>query len=238
MNEHPACWWAYWSSMLVLLLFSLMALEAWSTTVEWKAPTESCGGTALDPPLTHFTIYWGRTGRGSSSADTECPPNRAFQYEHSIEVPAGLTSYELSIAEPGEWYVTMTATNADGESGYSNEVIKTVTVSEFVLGASSQDGASTETEMTLLVGITGTPVSVAWSGGSGTVQFELVEYGKTTAIVSGSADASAGTWQFTPPRAGLYEVRVREAGGEWVSSSDRGWLYYFNLAAPSGGGIN
>lgn len=92
--------------------------------------------------------------------------------------------------------------------------------------------------MSVLIGETGKPVTVTWAGSSGTIQLQVVEYGDSFPIITGTADASVGTWQFTPPRAGLYEVRLSFDGVTWQRSSDLGWLYYFNLAQPTGGGIN
>ena len=100
-------------------------------------------------------------------------------------------------------------------------------------GIPTQEG-STAFAGNMLVGVTGKPVTVAYSG-NGDMQLELVEYGGSSATLSGTS--SSGSWTFTPAKAGLYFVRIRPVDGEWTASSES-QLFYFKLAAPGGGGIN
>jgi hypothetical protein len=101
------------------------------------------------------------------------------------------------------------------------------------LGTPSQDGSESASGPTL-IGVTGSPVTLPYVE-AGAVEWELVEYGGSVATLSGAA--SDGTITFTPPRAGLFFVRIRVAGEEWATGPDD-QLFFFKLAAPSGGGIN
>lgn len=95
---------------------------------------------------------------------------------------------------------------------------------------------SEKQSVTLLIGETGKPVTLQWDI-AGEKQVQVVEYGKTTPIVTGNFNGDS--WEFTPPQAGLFYTRARSCDTcPWANSYDQGFLYHFKLAAPSGGGIN
>jgi hypothetical protein len=79
--------------------------------ISWVAPTENVDGTPLTD-LASFRIYYG-------------PDSRA--YSNSVDVmDASATSYALNAAS-GDYYVTMTALDAEGnESAYANEILRSV----------------------------------------------------------------------------------------------------------------
>jgi hypothetical protein len=228
----------FWTSLALCGMLLLISLATYGATLSWEAPTENCDGSALPADqLTKFTLHYGRTSRGTPVA--ACDATETFEYETSIDIDPGLRTYDVQPGEPGTWYFAMTATTAEGTSVYSNEAMKEVTLPVFALTSSSQEGAVNVDQVTLLVGETGKAVTVTWEGGTGTIELHVYEYGDEIPVLTGTADASALSWQFTPPRAGLFEVRLSFDGGTtWQRSEDLGWLYYFNLASPSGGGIN
>lgn len=218
-----------------LLLFGLILLgptpaHAAQFRVCWQNPSENVDGTPLTD-LAKVTIHWGGTSR--SYADT---------IDFPTTIP-GATNLCLDITEAaGDYFVAATATDGeDNESAFSNEVLKTATdppVSPFILSAPTQPDAATH-DVTLLVGETGKPLTIAWQGGSGTTEVELLAYGDTVPIATGNFTTST-EWIITPPRAGLYFSRLRSCDpgcGAWITSTELGFLYYFKLATPTGGGI-
>lgn len=82
-----------------------------SLILSWQTPTENVDGTALTD-LAGFKLYYG-TSSGS--------------YSDSLNIAGpSTTSYTLTLPS-GEYYFAMTALDDDGnESGYSNEVVRTV----------------------------------------------------------------------------------------------------------------
>lgn len=76
--------------------------------VHWRAPTENIDGTPL-MDLSGYRFYWGA---------------RSGSYDGSARInSANWTQYQPSHLPPGEYYVAVTALDADGnESDYSNEI--------------------------------------------------------------------------------------------------------------------
>lgn len=90
-------------------------------------------------------------------------------------------------------------------------------------------------QTTILVGSTGRPVTLTWEA-EGCTEVQVVRWGSTFPIVSGTFNGT--TWDFTPPRAGLFSVRMRACDAtEWIDSEDQGYMFYFKLEAPTGGGL-
>jgi hypothetical protein len=111
--------------LLALILFGsadVLAQQASFTAtgtmpLSWQAPTENVDGTPLTD-LAGYKVYVGPSSRN---------------YDQIIDVtdPAATTAtVQITVTDlVTEFYVAMTALDADGnESGYSNEVLKTVTV--------------------------------------------------------------------------------------------------------------
>jgi hypothetical protein len=235
MNRHARNAIAFLISFWLVLLFAPCCVAA---TVSWVAPTQNCDNSTLDPAdITGFTLYYGPESRGYGVMP--CDGTDTYTYPNSIEIAADLREYELTPLEPGDWYMTMTASTAQGTSVYSVEVMKTVVAAMFALGPSSQEGATIAGPLEVLIGETGKPVTITWEGGDGEIRIQLVEYGDGVPIVSAQLQASSLSWDFTPNRAGMFDVRFSfDDGATWQLASEAGWLYYFGLAAPSGGGIN
>lgn len=82
-----------------------------TVTLSWQAPTENVDGTAISD-LAGFRIYFGPMS-GS--------------YTDQLDVSSPGTSTQSLTLPSGSYYFAMTAVDADGnESGYSNEVVRTV----------------------------------------------------------------------------------------------------------------
>jgi hypothetical protein len=197
----------------------------------WTNPTQNVDGTDL-MDLVSVTLHWGTVSRTYTGQQT-----------FPTTIPGDDVCVDLGLAA-GDWYVAATAEDADGnQSAYSNEILKTAAPGPSVpwMVEPPQQLNAELVEVTALVGTTGVQVRFAWTGGNeADTELQLVEYGKDTAILSGRTGTSE--WGFTPPRAGLYEVRLRECVdavcGQWYRSSDLGYIFFFNLAPASGGGIN
>ena len=82
-----------------------------SVTLNWQAPAQNVDGTPLTD-LAGYRIYYGQQSRN---------------YSESVPINGtSRTDYSLNLSS-GDYYFAMTAIDADGnESGYSNEVLKTV----------------------------------------------------------------------------------------------------------------
>jgi hypothetical protein len=79
-------------------------------SLSWVAPTENVDGSALID-LAAYRVYYGDSSRNYSSSADVTDPNA--------------TNLAVTLAS-GDYYVAMTALDADGnESAYSNEVLKT-----------------------------------------------------------------------------------------------------------------
>ena len=202
-------------------LVLLIALE-----LCWVNPTENVDGSTLTD-LAEVTIYWEGQATGQVT------------YPRTDEGAQHCT--DLTNLQPGLYQLTMTATDADGnESARSNMVEKTqeaLPAAPWVIAPPEQVGGALE-ETTLLVGVTGTVVTLSWQGGAGETEIQLVEYGKDVPIREGRT--SSTSWQFVPSASELYETRMRQCNpdcGPWTRSSEQGYLYYFKLAPASGGGV-
>jgi len=82
-----------------------------SVTLSWQAPTENVDGSPLTD-LSGYRIYYGESSR---------------DYPGMVEVTDPATTSQTLDLESGTYFIAMTALDADdNESGYSNEVTKTV----------------------------------------------------------------------------------------------------------------
>lgn len=98
-----------------------------------------------------------------------------------------------------------------------------------------QDGTAV-VATNLLIGVTGEPVDITWDDAWACTQVQVLPYGGSVPVATGNFSSTA--WSFTPPRAGLFSVRMRECDTtDWLNSEDQGFLLYFKLAAPTGGGL-
>jgi hypothetical protein len=94
---------------------SAVAMTAVNTlgevSINWVAPSENVDGTPL-VDLRSYRIYYGLVSRSySDSIDVVDPAATS----HAFTVPSG------------DYYITMTALDADGnESAYANEILRTV----------------------------------------------------------------------------------------------------------------
>jgi len=88
-----------------------VTVEVFDKTLRWQAPSENVDGTPLTD-LAGYVVYWGGQSRSYSSS-------------FPIDDPS-VTEWEADIASGG-YYFALTALDAEGnESGYSNEVRKTI----------------------------------------------------------------------------------------------------------------
>jgi hypothetical protein len=79
--------------------------------VSWNPPTENTDGSIL-MDLAGYRIYYG---------------NSPGNYDNTITINIGLSSYLVESLGASDWYFAMTAFNSLGiESGYSEEVYKAV----------------------------------------------------------------------------------------------------------------
>ena len=94
-----------------LVAVASVLVTAGGITISWQAPTENVDGSPLDD-LATYRIYAGTESQ---------------RYDQQFEVPdSGANSYFVPLTR-GEYHIAMTAVDVDGnESGYSNEVIKSV----------------------------------------------------------------------------------------------------------------
>jgi hypothetical protein len=77
--------------------------------VSWVAPTENVDGTALTD-LAGYRIYYGPGSR---------------DYDGMLEVNDPTATSHSFTATSGDWYITMTALDRDGnESAFSNEIVR------------------------------------------------------------------------------------------------------------------
>lgn len=88
-----------------------VTVEVLDKVLRWQPPTQNVDGTPLTD-LAGFNIYWGAESRSYGTPHTIADPNA--------------TEWEANLP-PGRYYFALTAFDRDGsESGYSNEVIKTI----------------------------------------------------------------------------------------------------------------
>jgi len=235
MRLFPLIFWA--TIITFALLFA--AERSWAEEVCWENPVENVYGTSIDDlDLVRLSYSQESIVAGGALAGTE---------EIPTNVPGDTVCVETDTfsnpPEPGDWYFVATAVDLDGnESAYSNEITKTITAdpaTPYILTDPEQPG-STSHQVTLLIGETGAPTTVYWSGGDGTTEIELLEYGDTVPVASGQFTSST-QWDFIPSKAGLYFTRMRSCNpdcGSWANSYDLGYMYFFKLADPTPGGID
>lgn len=191
----------------------------------WQPPTENVDGTPADN-LAGFNIYWG---------------NSRLSMNEVVYVEGGTVTCHNWPMQPGEYYFRMTAINdRNEESDFSNVIQRAEPEGQPVVFTDVEQAGSSTIDGRLVVGQTGVPLTVHYGGGGPSVYFRLISYDATTFqthVLMGTS--STGSWTFTPPRAGLYELGVSQDGGTtWRNSSDDGLVFFFKLAAPSGGGID
>lgn len=88
-----------------------ITVEVLDKTLRWQAPTQNVDGSPLND-LAGYVIYWGHE-------------SRTYLANHTINDP-DVTEWVADIP-PGQYFFALTALDADGhESGYSNEVRKTI----------------------------------------------------------------------------------------------------------------
>ncbi|MDZ7670048.1 MAG: hypothetical protein U5Q16_11740 [Gammaproteobacteria bacterium] len=82
-----------------------------SVNLAWQPPAENEDGSPLDD-LSGYRIYYGSFSRS---------------YDDAVVVEdAAVTQWDMELAS-GEYYIAMTAFDADGnESAYSNEIVRSV----------------------------------------------------------------------------------------------------------------
>lgn len=94
----------------------------------------------------------------------------------------------------------------------------------------------------MLVGVTGTPITIGWQAVPGPKTVSIFEYPPKSGaipVMTGSVPDGVNTLPYTPTRAGLFYSRV--CAGTLCTDSysgSSGYVYFFKLAAPSGGGID
>lgn len=216
-------------SLLLLLLPGLVFAEP---TISWQNPTLNVDGTPLTD-LTTIRLHWGLATRSYT--------------DNVLAAPSESAGYDLNLA-PGTYYIAATAINSTGnESAYSNEIIRTVEAPPApeapVLTLATCTGCASENVL-LLVGQTGNSVNIQWQPTAHPVTIEVYEYPVRMGaipLVRGEF-ISSNNWLWTPTRSGLYYSRMRSCDGTscspWTTSFEQGFLYYFRVAAPTGGGID
>lgn len=144
------------------------------------------------PTVTSYTIYYGTASR---------------VYTNSI---SGITttSYTITSLPTNTYYFAVTATDSNGQSGYSNEgssyVTGTITAS-WIAPTLCSDGSSID----LASGVTGTiNVTGIVAGGNGTISCTTpAQYGSTVACT-------------TTPDIDYYTSTIRGCGGSWSSGNN------------------
>jgi hypothetical protein len=106
-------------SILAILMLAL-SVQAAEVRLAWDGV----------PEATSYKLYWGTS------------PHVYLYSQEGIKT----VTYEIAL-KPGTWYIAVTAKNESGESGYSNEVITTVTISRCDL---NNDGAVNVLDLQIL----------------------------------------------------------------------------------------
>ena len=89
----------------------MVTVQVVDKTLRWQAPSRNVDGSPLND-LAGYVIYWGRESRAYSDSFTINSPD--------------VTEWEATM-EAGEYYFAMTAFDSqNNESGYSNEVLKSI----------------------------------------------------------------------------------------------------------------
>lgn len=227
----------FWAAIITFVLS--IAAESRADELCWQNPTENTDATLIDDlDLVRIRYSDSSILEGGTIVAVEDVPTNVPGETVCVE-----TDTFSNPPSPGDWYFVATALDVDGnESAYSNEVMKTITAdpaSPYVLEDPTQEG-SVSHSVTLLIGETGIATTIYWSGGSGTTEVELLEYGDTVPVMSGQFTSST-QWDFIPRKAGLYFTRMRSCDpdcGPWLNSYDLGYMYFFKLADPTPGGID
>lgn len=119
-KKSSSCIWKlFWLISIIISLLILLSFgcgggggssTSYSSTLTWDPPTTNADGTPLTD-LAGYKIYY-----GTSSGN----------YTKVIDV-GDVTTYKVEGLNPGTYYFTVTAYDISGnESGYSNEVSKTI----------------------------------------------------------------------------------------------------------------
>ncbi len=121
-------------SLTCLGIFFPKQASAERISLEWRAPTQQCDGSAQAlTGLARYNIYYsrnaGRADKRAQSCTTNC--RSVFTYTNVVSITdRNATTAIITVPQPGTYSVTMTAVNTAGEeSCYSNEVSKVVTSS-------------------------------------------------------------------------------------------------------------
>lgn len=90
---------------------AMVTVRVLSKTLRWQAPTQNVDGSPLTD-LAGYIVYWGAQSRNYTGS-------------HTIN-SATTTQWDVTVS-PGSYYFAVTTLNSTGnESGYSNEVLKTI----------------------------------------------------------------------------------------------------------------
>jgi len=103
-------------AVLLIVVMVLVSSPAWALVLAWDAPTTYTDGTTLNPAteLASYKIYYGTASQTYTSVI-------------SILNPGTLTvSYSPTLLAGTYYFAVTTVDNNGQESGYSNEVLKTV----------------------------------------------------------------------------------------------------------------
>jgi hypothetical protein len=158
-----------WNFRIFLAALALFAIvigvatraRAGDLTATWTAPATNCDGSPITN-LAGFRAYWG-------------------PYHAHLADPA-LTSYTVGGLPPGEWWIGITAYNADGEeSPIAGPVVKVIAAGEFVTSAPTVYNVLKHANSLLLLPVgtvpLGTPCDVRYSvNGRYAVARELVAW--------------------------------------------------------------
>ena len=208
---------------------------AGQTEVCLQTPKENVDNTPLQD-LYKVTLFWGPATK---------------DYREALIIPTSnpgeSTCTFLNLPE-GEWFVSATATDLEGNtSEFSNEVKKTVSAenahTSFIAKYPSCDNCVSQ-NASVIIAKTGQTVPIEWISDS-PVEIEILEFPESenpVPVVRGQFSDAESSWEWKPSRAGLFFSRVRSCldgnCSEWQNSFEQGFLFAIELSAPSGGGIN
>ena len=115
-------------------IFFPKQVSAERISLEWRAPTQQCDGSAQAlTGLARYNIYYsrnsGRTDKRAQTCTTNC--RSVFTYTNVVSITdRNATTAIITVPQPGTYAVTMTVVNTAGqESCYSAEITRTVTSS-------------------------------------------------------------------------------------------------------------
>ncbi len=125
---------------LMVIAFMMLSTNvmAQSTNVSWDTPTTKCDGSALNN-LVGYNLWWGETGRPTSNVMPGIPSTHTIpacdtsaftQFLYDSTQAVGLVNAQTIDlgTSPLErtFYITVTAVSAEGESIYTNQLVKVV----------------------------------------------------------------------------------------------------------------